>query len=428
MDGLEGKAGNSFMYKKTVLPCGLTVVTEEMPAYRSATVGVWANVGSADEDSGNSGVSHFIEHMLFKGTSSKSAADIAEIMDGCGGQMNAFTEKERTCFYAKVLGDHVPMTVDLLFEMLCDSAFDQTELERERMVILDEIRMYEDSPEDLIMEMFPSLLWGGCSLGRPVVGTAETVGAMTRGDMLDYMKRKYVAGNLLVSAAGNVRHEELVDLVGGHVGMLSPGVSAGRPAPVVSPPSSSVRVKDCEQAYVIIGREGYPQSDDRRYALSVVDSILGSSMSSRIFQEIRERRGLAYNIGSFTTSLEGSGLFGIYAGTSPEHLEEVASLSASIASGMRRDGPSAAELARAKEQLKGALALSLESTSWRMISLARNEFYHGRFISPEEVFDRIDAVSMEDVMSVSDSLLDVSSYSSCVLGAVPEGFSLGALI
>lgn len=412
------------MYRKTVLDCGLSVITEEIPFFQSATVGIWAKTGSANESPEKNGISHFIEHMLFKGTSSKSASDIAEIMDECGGQSNAFTEKEATCFYAKVLGRHVPMAMDLLFEMLTDSAFRPDELERERGVVLDEISMYEDSPEDIIMDMFPSLVWKDSSLGMPVLGNRETVSSITRDDMLRYMNETYVAGNLLVCAAGNVRHDDIVSLAMKHSGSLRSGERISAPPVCVSTRASSLRIKDCEQAYLIIGREGLKRNDPDRYALLLADGMLGSSMSSRIFQEIREKRGLAYNISSFVTGLENSGLFGIYAGTSPEHLSEVASVSAEITEKMRSEGPSEAELRRAKEQLKGSIALSLENSAGRMISLAKLEFYYGRFISPEEMFEKIDAVTAEDIMRLSSSMFDTSSYSSCVLGDLSEGFKL----
>lgn len=412
------------MYNKTILDNGLTVITEELPFFQSVSIGLWADTGSRNETDKTSGISHFIEHMLFKGTSTRTASDIAELMDGIGGHMNAFTEKEHTCMYARVLGTHAEMATELLFDMVLNSAFSPTELERERKVILDEIRMYEDSPEDMVMDMFSSLIWRDSFLGRPVLGTLDSVSSLSRDDMLEYLSRYYSAENLIICAAGNIKHDEFVKYTLKHADLLKRGVPKKSSVTVLKDKESQVKFKDCEQVYMVLGREGLPQSDDRKYTLSVIDSVLGSSMSSRIFQEVREKRGLAYNIGSFFTSLSDTGLFGIFSGSSPDSLREIIDVSADIISTMRHDGISTEELARAKEQLKGSLALSLESALGRMMRLAKSEFYYNRLIPPEEIFEKIDSVTLERLNELASSILDIDLYSSCVLGPVSADFKI----
>lgn len=406
------------MYRKTILDNGLKVITEEIPHFKSASIGVWVNTGSRDETEKNNGISHFIEHMIFKGTKTRTAAEIAELMDGVGGQLNAFTEKEHTCFYARVIDRHTDMAMELLFDMLNNSVFDPVELERERNVILDEIRLYDDSPEDIIFDMFGKLIWDKHPLGRPIAGTKEIVEAISREDIFDYISKRYLGGNIIISATGNIKHDEVVSMCERY----SKGLTASQPelrkAEVFTPfqKRDVSRKKDCEQTYVILGKEGISARDDRKYCLSIADGILGSSMSSRIFQEIREKRGLAYSVGSFSHTLSDTGTFGIFAGTSPSTLEEVISLAIEITENMRKGGATTEEISRSKEQLKGSLSLALESTSSRMLRLAKSEFNHGRLVPPEEIFEKIDEVTAEDISNLCNTLLDTSDYSKAVLG------------
>lgn len=417
------------MYKKTTLDNGLRIITEEIPFFKSATIGIWVDTGSRNEIPANSGISHFIEHMIFKGTGTKSATDIAEIMDGVGGQLNAFTEKEHTCFYARVLDRHVELALDLLSDMLLNSVFDAEELNRERSVILDEIRLYDDSPEDIIFDMFNQLIWKGHSLGRPVLGTTETVENITRGDILSYMAEHYTAEHIVISATGNIEHENFVKLIEKFAGKLPAGQKARALSDrvVIQQRQKQIRCKDSEQAYVIFGREGVSHRHEQKYCLTMLDSILGGSMSSRIFQEIREKRGLAYSVGSFTTCLSDTGLFGIFAGTSPDTLPQVTSLIIEITEKMKTEGATAGELERAREQLKGSLSLALESTSGRMIRLAKSEMHHGRLITHEEIFEKLDKVTLEDIYEMARTQLDTDSYSATVLGPVEENFRLPIL-
>ncbi len=408
------------MYHKTVLDNGLRIITEEIPHFKSASIGVWVDTGSRDETDLNNGISHFIEHMIFKGTKTRSAAEIAEIMDGVGGQLNAFTEKEHTCFYARVIDKHVELAVELLFDMLLNSVFDPQELERERSVILDEIRLYDDSPDDIIFDMFNRLIWDKHSLGRPILGTKEIIESISRDSIFDYIAKNYQAGNIVIAATGNVIHNDFVALVEKYCqGIAESKAGLRKNEPFENYKKQMVRrKKDCEQSYVIVGREGLSSRDQSKYCLSIVDSILGSSMSSRIFQEIREKRGLAYGVGSFSNCLSDTGIFGIFAGTSPSTLDEVTALSLEITENMRKTGATPEEISRAKEQLKGSLSLALESTSGRMMRLAKSEFYHGRLISPEEIFEKIDIITSENVMEMCRKMLDTQTYSTAILGPV----------
>ncbi len=405
------------MYKKTVLDNGLRVITEEIPFFKSAAIGIWVDTGARDESCEINGISHFIEHMIFKGTETRNAAQIAELMDGVGGQLNAFTEKEHTCFYARVIDKHTPLAVELLFDMLLNSVFDPEEFERERKVILDEIRLYDDSPEDMIFDMFNNVLWKDHSMGRPILGTKSIIEAITRDNIFSYIDQNYRAENIIICAAGNVNHDDFSSMAEKYSKNLGNGITDKKRINVPSyEKRTKNKAKDCEQTYMIIGRDGLSATDTRKYCLSVLDSILGSSMSSRIFQEIREKRGLAYNVGSFASCLSDTGIFGIFAGTSPETAQEVNKLCIDITEKFRTTGPDEEEVSRAKEQLKGSLSLSLESTSGRMIRLAKSELYHKRMITPEEIFDKIDAVTFSDIMELSSWLLDTSIYSQAVLG------------
>ena len=408
------------MYHKTVLDNGLKVITEEIPHFKSASIGIWVNAGSRDETEKNNGISHFIEHMIFKGTKTRTATEIAELMDGVGGQLNAFTEKEHTCFYARVIDRHTDMAMELLFDMLNNSVFEPVELERERSVILDEIRLYDDSPDDIVFDMFNKLIWDSHPLGRPIAGTKEIIESITREDIFGYIKSRYLGGNIIISATGNIKHDEIVAMCNRYSKGLTASPPELRKAETFVPyqKRSISRKKDCEQTYVIIGKEGISARDEAKYCLSITDSILGSSMSSRIFQEIREKRGLAYSVGSFAHTLSDTGVFGIFAGTSPSTLDEVVNLSIEITENMRKNGALPEEISRAKEQLKGSLSLALESTSGRMLRLAKSEFYHGRLIPPEEIFEKIDKVTTEDISALCEKLLNTSDYSKAVLGQI----------
>ena len=409
------------MHQKTVLDNGLTIVTERIPEFRSCSLGLWVGAGSRFESDEQAGLSHFIEHLMFKGTTARTAYDIAVTMDGIGGQINAFTEKEHTCYYARVMDQHLPLALEVLSDMLLNSLLDPEEIEREKGVILEEIKMYEDTPDDHIYDLFTSQLYSGHSLGRPIIGRSEVVSSLRRSQLVSYMGERYLSGNLLVSAAGQVDHEAFVAMVQGKLGsLLKPGKAANSLVPPVPARPINIYNKDCEQAYLCLGGPGLRHADPRRYVMLMLDSVLGGSMSSRLFQEIREKRGLVYSVGTFQSSYFDCGIFGVYAGTGRDKVEQVLELSRAILKQVRLEGLTTAEIERAREHLKGSLALGLESTSNRMMRLARTELYHGRFVPITEVISKIEAVTAQDIHELAETLLAEQNFSLAVLGPVDE--------
>jgi predicted Zn-dependent peptidase len=408
------------VYRKSVLANGLRVITERMPAVRSATIGIWADVGSSLESHERRGVSHLVEHMLFKGTSRRSARDIAQTMDGVGGNLNAFTDKEATCYYAKVMDRHLPLALDVLSDMFLHSLFDQNDLDKEQQVVLEEIKMYEDSPDELIHDLFLQTMWNGSNLGEPTIGFAETVSSLTPHDLRTHMRERYAPDSVVVTAAGNVDHDDFTREVERSFAGFS---GVGRPflpdAPAATP-DRAVKQKDSEQAYVIVGTQGLAATDERRYALSVLDTMLGGGMSSRLFQEIREKRGLVYTVYSFQAAYRAAGLFGVYAGTSPKNVSECVDLIVAELQKIREVRVDGDELQLAKEHIKGSLTLSLESSSSRMIRLGRNEFAFGRQIDQEEIERRVDAVTADDVAQLAVEHFDAANMGLCIVGPVDE--------
>uniref|UniRef100_E6PC75 Specific processing protease n=1 Tax=mine drainage metagenome TaxID=410659 RepID=E6PC75_9ZZZZ len=389
------------MRRKTVLENGVRVITEAISSVRSASIGLWVDVGSSAEAPHLRGISHMVEHMLFKGTHHRSAREIAEALDSVGGDLNAFTDKETTCYYAKVIDRHVPLAIDVLSDMLTSSLFDPEELRKERNVVLEEIKMYEDAPDDLVHEVFSQQLWEGSDLGAPTIGFPETVGALESSDLHAHLAAHYAPNAVVLCAAGNVDHDEIVALARGALGAQS-----GKAAlPVASAPPVRTalvrRSKEIEQVHLVLGGPCVSARDERRFALSVAQTILGGGMSSRLFQEVREKRGLVYTITAYGSTYREAGSLAVYAGTSLKNaqpcidtiLDEVDRL-ASVPVGEE-------ELRQAKEHLKGSMTLGLESTSSRMMRLGRQELIHGREIPQEEIEARIDAVTTEGVLEIA---------------------------
>lgn len=410
------------MVRKTCLDNGITVLSERMEQFLSCSLGIWVKAGSRFETPAQSGISHCLEHMLFKGTERRTAVQIAEEMDAVGGQLNAFTEKEHTCFYARVVDKHLPIALDVLFDMFLHSQFALAELEREKSVILEEISMCEDSPEEVVFDMFYSSLWPNHPLGRPILGSPEVVSSITPDDLRHYMEQCYGGRQIMVVAAGNVDHEQLVQYVQDCCGGLPAGPEldscpGGRPQPALG---KLVKYRDSEQVQVCYGVQGFACADERRYAVHVLDSVLGGSMSCRLFQEIREKQGLAYTVGTFLNSYRDCGNIGIYAGTSSEKVDEVLRLSRAIVADVVENGITERELVRAREHIKGTLALGMESTSARMLRLARSESYYGRFMAPEEFLQGIDRVEHGDVVEVARTLFQPDNFRLVVLGPVLE--------
>lgn len=410
------------MVSKTVLKNGITVLTEHISEFNSCSVGIWVNAGSRYENERQSGISHFLEHMFFKGTENRSAVQISEDMDGVGGQLNAFTEKETTCFYARVIDKHLDQACDILADMMFHSVFDKAEMEREKKVVCEEIKMCEDSPDDVVFEMFGAALWKGHPLGKPILGETDTVSSFSRDDLLSYIGDFYRPERIVVSAAGSIEHDKFVKIVEGWPALASaePNLALCPGGLAVSCSDSSVRYRDTEQLNLCYGVPGLSARDERRFAMHILDSVLGGSMSCRLFREIRELRGLAYSVGTFMNSYRDCGNYGVYAGTSPENADEVMRLIREILDDVRQNGITAQELARAKEHVKGTLALGLEATANRMIRLARSEMMHGRIISIEEFLRKIDEVTGEDVLETARSVLNPEKFVLAALGPVKE--------
>ncbi len=392
---------------------GLRVVTERMPGVRSVSIGFWVLAGSRDERPVISGHCHFLEHLLFKGTRRRSALDIAEAFDAVGGDINAFTAKEYTCYYARVLDRDLEMSVDHLSDMFEHSTIRSADLRAEAQVILSEIDMHEDSPEDVVHDVFTEALWPGHPLGRPILGTKERIRAATRESVQRFYRRHYVPGNLVVAAAGNVDHDRLVSMLRERMDIgrrLGPrGRSAWNLRSHTRPPRPSgatlVRRRKTEQAHIVMGTNGLPRTDPDRFALLVVNTALGGGMSSRLFQEIREKRGLAYSAYSYHAQYTEAGLFGAYVGTTPPSAHQVVDLMRTELDDVRDGGLTEAEFERAKGHVKGSTVLSLEDPGGRMSRLGKSEIAHGEILTLGESLKRIDAVTLDDAKAVAHRVL-----------------------
>jgi predicted Zn-dependent peptidase len=409
-------------YQKTTLANGVRVLTEHMPLVRSASIGLWVGVGSSHEAPQLRGISHCIEHMLFKGTRNRSAREIAEFMDSIGGNLNAFTDKETTCYHARVVDASVDVTLDLLGDMFLNSAFDPVELRKEQQVILEEIRMYDDSPEEVAHDLFIRSVWAGSPLGEPTIGYEETVTAVTPEAIHAYMRERYTADSVVLTAAGNVDHEAIAAQAQALFGGMTGHNAGGDPPQPRFVPANVVSRKDTEQVYVLFGAEGASAKDDRRYPLTLLDTTLGGGMASRLFHEIREKRGLAYSVYSSHNPYRNAGLMTIAASTSPKHAREVVSLVREELARMAADGVSDEELLRAKQHVKGGLLLSLESTSTRMLRLGRSELNVGRHVGAPEIIEHIDGSSKADVDGLAKALFGTERIALTVVGPVDERF------
>jgi predicted Zn-dependent peptidase len=404
-------------YRKTTLENGIRIVTERIDHIRSAAIGLWVGVGSSHEDAPIRGISHLIEHMLFKGTPTHSARHIAELMDSVGGHLNAFTDKEVTCYHGRVADQHARLCLDLLADMFLHARFDPADLRNEQQVILEEIRMYDDSPDELSQDLFVRSVWAGSPLGEPTIGYAHTVSSINRDLIVSYMRERYTPDRVVIAAAGNVDHDAFVEqtreLLGGMRGRFGTD-----PAAPVFRPALVGKHKDSEQVYVLVGAEGTSAADERRFALSVLDAILGGGMASRLFQEIREKRGLVYSVFSSHNPYRSAGIFSISASTSPKNAVEVVGLIRAEIAKLVEHGVSQDEIARAKEHIKGTMLLSLESTSTRMIRLGRTELNLGREVPTSEVTAKIDAVTKEEVEEQARRIFAPERLALTVLGPI----------
>ncbi len=397
---------------------GVRILTEEMPTLHSAAIGIWVESGSRYERPSENGLSHFIEHLFFKGTSRRSAADIAQEIDAVGGVLNADTDREHTCYYAKVLGEHTPLAIDLLSDLFLESRLAPAEILREREVVIEEIAQIEDTPDDYIQDLFHREYWPDHALGFPVCGTRATVASFERAACMDLLERRYRPNRIIVTAAGRIRHDEVVEAIAYRFGELA-GTAELADGPVpLGRPAVAIHQRRLEQVQLCLGTGGLAAGDPERDVAVVLNAALGDSPSSRLFQEVRERRGRAYSIDSFVCSYRDTGYIGIVAGTRTRWVPEVVETVLTELRRVRREGFTAAELERAKGKLKGALLLGLETSDHRMERLAMHEIYCGRVVPAREVASRIDAVTNDRIVALAQRLFTPESCALVLLGDV----------
>ena len=403
--------------RKTVLENGLTVITETMPAVRSVSIGIWLRAGSRVENETDNGITHFLEHMVFKGTRKRTAEEIARSADSIGGHLDAFTAKECTSFSIKVLDEHLPRAFEVLADLVKNPLLRDEHVAKESQVIQEEIKMVEDTPDDLVHEIFTQNYWRNHPLGRPILGTRETVRSFNRKRLFRFFRRHYTPRNMLVTAAGHLVHEEALDLVRQELGAVPAGPDpVVARAPIASPGIRLRRKKNLEQVHICMGAPAYPLAHPKRFACYVMNTILGGGMSSRLFQNVREKRGLAYAVFSGLNTYTDAGFLNVYAGTSTPNARTVVQLVVEEFARMKSEPLTEEELRRTKDYLKGSTLLSLESTMSRMSNLARQEMYFGRHISMDEIAREVEAVTAEDVLGVARELLVPGRIALTVLG------------
>jgi predicted Zn-dependent peptidase len=411
------------MFRKYVLDNDIPLITERIKDFRSVTLGIWVRVGSRYETFEKNGISHFLEHMFFKSTKRRTARDIAVEIDTLGGDLNAFTSRENTVFYVKVLDEQIERGIDLLTDIYIHSTFPEEDIEKEKRIIKEEVKMVEDTPDDYIYDLFYQTVWGKEGIGQPVLGRRETIKSFTREDLTGHIKKYYGTKDTLVACAGNFDVDTLVSRLNHSLGGLRRGSEPKKGKDPEFRPGRVVITRDLSEVHICIGVEGLPQASTDRYALYLLNAALGAGVSSRLFQEIRERRGLAYSIYSFIASYLDTGLWAVYAGTSKKVVREVIDLITGEMTGLK-ETITEAELRRAKDQIKGNLILGLESTNNRMQNIARQEIYYGRFISPEETIREIDAVSLGQVQELAGRLMNTDRLALTILGPVSDSQEL----
>jgi predicted Zn-dependent peptidase len=431
------QAGGDAQVTRTVLPGGLRVITESLPAVRSAAFGIWAGVGSRDEDLAHAGATHYLEHLLFKGTAKRSALDISAAMDAVGGELNAFTAKEYTCYYARVLDADLPLAIDVLADMVTGSLIEPKDVDAERGVILEEIAMNEDDPSDTVHEAFAVQLFGDTPMGRPILGTVDSINAITREQIAEHYAARYKPENLVVAAAGSLDHAEVVELTRAAFGPALAGSAGPLPPRLPGPDAGGqeavkgggVRLvsRGIEQANLVLGCGGLSRTDDRRFALGVLNAALGGGMSSRLFQEVREKRGLAYSVYSFSSQHADSGIWGVYAGCLPAKADEVLSICRDEIAKVISGGLTDDELDRGKGQLRGSIVLGLEDPSSRMSRLGKAELVYPRLEPVDEILASIDAVTHDDVREVAAAVL-AQPKALAVVGPFDDPGAFGAAL
>ncbi len=404
------------MFELVTLDNNVKILTEKMPHVRSVSLGFFIDTGSRYEVPEINGVSHFIEHMLFKGTKHRTAKDIAEELDAVGGQLNAFTTKEFTCYYARVLDEHFDLAVDLLSDMFFNSKFESNDIDRERNVIIEEIKMYEDTPDELVHDIFASSIWSGHALGQPIIGTADVISSLSRDNLVHYYNNHYTPGKLIIAAAGNIDHNTVTNKIRS-VFEKSQGAGQARIMTAPEPKRDVVcRSKETEQVHLCVGAPGLCLEHEKIYVMQVLNTILGGGLSSRLFQEIREQRGLVYSVYSYHSSYHDTGLFCIYAGLSKQNVEQALSLIFKQVKDIRQSGVKDEELHRAKEQLKGGLLLSLENVNTRMSRLGKSQLYLGKVVSPEDIVQKVNRVTIAQIQDLARDLMSPDKFTLATIG------------
>jgi len=405
-------------YETSVLQNGIRVVSEYIPYVKSVAVGIWVGAGSRFESEQHNGISHFLEHLFFKGTEKRSAKDIAESLDAVGGQLNAFTTKEYTCYYAKVLDEHLDLALDVLSDMFFNSKFSEKDILKEREVIIEEIKMYEDTPDEIIHDFFSQTIWEGHPLGKPVLGTEETISTFTRDDFLQFINTHYVPENIVIALAGKVEHKKIIELLEKLFGEAKRGPVDKYPFPPDNHSLIQNIYRDVSQVQICLGSPGLPQDHPQIYPLYILNSVLGGGLSSRLVQEVREERGLAYSVYSYHSAFSDAGLFTFYAGTRPDNYEQVIQLILKEAFTIADQGITQKELVKAKKQLKGNLYLGLESVGSRMTRIGKSLLSLNRLITPEEVANKIDQVSLEEVQDLARNIFRQDKFTITTIGPI----------
>lgn len=398
--------------KRSVHSSGLRIVTEEVPSVRSAAVGIWVNVGSRDEAPATAGASHFLEHLLFKGTTSRTALEISSSIESVGGEMNAFTSKEYTCFYARVIDTDLPMAIDVVSDLITSSIVTALDVDAERKVVLEEIAMRDDDPSDLVHDLFSDTFYGDTAIGRPILGTIDSIKGMSRNTVFNYYKKKYLPQDLVVAVAGNIKHKRVVAMVEEALSrdnfLDELGAPVLRPnTPVKNSKQQSVGLlyKKSEQAHMFYGMEGVARADERRFAMGVLSAALGGGMSSRLFQEIREKRGLAYSVYAYAQQFAGSGVLGFYAGCNPTKAVEVVEIIRGVLSDVADNGMAHEEIERAKGAVRGSLVLSQEDSGSRMSRIGKNEIVYGQVMDFDDILKAISRVGVTDIREIASEFL-----------------------
>ena len=398
--------------KRTVHSSGLRIVTEEVPSVRSAAVGIWVNVGSRDEAPATAGASHFLEHLLFKGTKSRTALEISSSIESVGGEMNAFTSKEYTCFYARVIDTDLPMAIDVVSDLITSSIVTALDVDAERKVVLEEIAMRDDDPSDLVHDLFSDTYYGDTQIGRPILGTIDSINKMSRNTVFNYYKKKYLPSDLVVAVAGNIKHKRVVAMVEEALSrdnfldvVGTPNIRANTPIKRGPQTPVGLMYRKTEQAHMLYGMEGVPRADDRRFAMGVLSAALGGGMSSRLFQEIREKRGLAYSVYAYSQQFAGTGTIGFYAGCNPTKAIEVVEIIREVLSDVADNGMTHEEIERAKGAVRGSLVLSQEDSGSRMSRIGKNEIVYGQVMDFDDILKAISRVSAEDIRQIAGEYL-----------------------